>query len=111
MQPVTILNNIVAADIEAIGAMKMEVLLRRSKFRDYYDIYSILREGRDINSMIDNALQHSSHKLKSKNLIALLTDSSRFVKDKNFPNLNPKYDVTPNEVELFIRNIIISSLN
>lgn len=34
------LNNIVLADKLSIGAMKMEVLLRRSKFRDYYDIFS-----------------------------------------------------------------------
>lgn len=36
------LNNLYLADMESIGAMKMETLLRRTKFRDYYDIYSIL---------------------------------------------------------------------
>lgn len=29
-------NNLQLADITSIGAMKMEVMLRRSKFRDYY---------------------------------------------------------------------------
>jgi hypothetical protein len=43
--PVTILNNVIAADIISIGAMKVELILRRSDFRDYYDIYSILSMG------------------------------------------------------------------
>ena len=43
--PVLYQNYIKLADIKSIGAMKMEVLLRRSNFRDYYDIYSILQSG------------------------------------------------------------------
>ena len=43
--PVDYLGNIRLADIESIMAMKMEVMLRRMKFRDYYDIYCILQEG------------------------------------------------------------------
>ena len=38
MKETTILNNIRVADIESIGIMKMETMMRRSKFRDYYDI-------------------------------------------------------------------------
>ena len=53
------LNNLCLADMESIGAMKMETMLRRSKFRDYYDIYSILLEGGDINKMIAEAFDVS----------------------------------------------------
>lgn len=42
------LNIIVLADKTSIGAMKMEVMLRRSKYRDYYDIYSLLEAGEDL---------------------------------------------------------------
>lgn len=100
------LNNIVLADKLSIGAMKMEVLLRRSKFRDYYDIFSLLEDGVDLNEMISLALKYSGHKLKSKNLIAMLTRSDRFVPDANFMSLNPIYEVTPLEIE----NRIISEL-
>jgi predicted nucleotidyltransferase component of viral defense system len=41
--PIEYLGNIRLADIESIMAMKMEVMLRRMKFRDYYDIYCIDR--------------------------------------------------------------------
>ena len=53
MKRIPYLNNLFLADMESIGAMKMEAMLRRAKFRDYYDIYSILKEGGDINKMIE----------------------------------------------------------
>lgn len=101
-QEIPYLNNLRLADISAIGAMKMEVMLRRSKFRDYYDIYSIIQSGGNLNDMINRALEYSHHKLKSKNLLAMLTRSERFVKDSSFKMLEPVYDVSPKEIELRI---------
>lgn len=57
-KPVPYLNNIVLADKTSIGAMKMEVMLRRSQFRDYYDIYSLIIAGEDINEIINLALKY-----------------------------------------------------
>ena len=47
-------------------------MLRRSKFRDYYDIYSILKEGKDLQKMIDAALEHSNHKLRTRGTLNIL---------------------------------------
>lgn len=93
------LNNIRLADLKSIGAMKMEVLLRRSKFRDYYDIYSLLEYGVNLHEMITKALKYSGHRLKSKNLLAMLTRSDRFEADTNFSALAPIYPVTPKDIE------------
>lgn len=93
------LNNIRLADKTSIGAMKMEVLLRRSKFRDYYDIYSLLESGESLDEMMGLALKYSGHKLKSKNLIAMLTRSERFSPDAAFLALNPIYEVSPLDIE------------
>lgn len=93
--------------ITSIGAMKMEAMLRRSKFRDYYDIYSILNEGADIQEMINMALEHSGHLLKRKNLLAILTDGERFRKDKVFMQLNPVYDVTPYDIQEYIKQKLL----
>lgn len=93
------LNNIVLADKTAIGAMKMEVMLRRSKYRDYYDIYCLIESGENLNEMISLALKYSGHRLKSKNLLAMLTRSDRFIQDDNFAALNPIYEITPMEIE------------
>ncbi len=101
------LNNIRLADKTSIGAMKMEVMLRRSKFRDYYDIYSLLRAGEDLSTMIDIALKYSGHKLKSKNIIAMLTRSDRFIPDAKFQTLSPIYQITPKEIE----KSIIAAIN
>ena len=56
-------------------------MLRRSVFRDYYDIYSMLRSGLDIHESISNAVKYSGYKLKTKNLLAILSNESRFVPD------------------------------
>ncbi len=100
---VRLLNNIRLADTISIGAMKMEVLLRRSKFRDYYDIYSILFSGEDLHVMMELALKYSGHTLKSKNLIAMLTRSERFKVEPAFSALAPVYNVSPIEIEAFIK--------
>ncbi|MDE6270529.1 MAG: nucleotidyl transferase AbiEii/AbiGii toxin family protein [Muribaculaceae bacterium] len=105
-EPIPYLNNIFLADKTAIGAMKMEVMLRRSKFRDYYDIYSLLEAGEDIHKMINLALKYSGHRLKSKNLLAMLTRSDRFAPDSNFQLLNPSYSVTPADIERRITEAI-----
>lgn len=109
MQRIPYLNNLFIADMESIGAMKMEAMLRRSKFRDYYDIYSILKEGKDIQKMIDAALEHSGHKLRTRGLLAILTNGSRFVKEKSFEELNPVYDITPYDIQEYIKQKLLDN--
>ena len=105
-EEIPFLNNIRLADPVAIGAMKMEVMLRRSKFRDYYDIYSLIIAGADLTSMIELALKYSGHRLKSKNLLAMLTRSERFVADKGFKALAPTYDITAKDIENKIKAVL-----
>ena len=95
------------ADPMSIGAMKMEVMLRRSKFRDYYDIYALLINGYDINEMIDLALSYSRHRLKTKNLLSMLTNGERFSLDRAFKDLEPIYDVSSEDIESLIRKNLI----
>lgn len=97
-----LMNNLRLADPLSIGAMKMEVMLRRSKFRDYYDIYSLLEAGADLQEMIAIALRYSGHRLKSKNLLAMLTRPERFEADSAFAALNPIYEVTPKDIAVRI---------
>ena len=101
-------NNLQLADIKSIGAMKMEAMLRRSKFRDYYDIYTIMNEGVDIQEMIEMALEHSGHLLTRKNLLAFLTDGERFRKDKAFMQLNPIYDVSALDIQEYIKEKLLA---
>lgn len=100
-------NNLFVADMESIGAMKMETMLRRSKFRDYYDIYSILLEGGDIEKMIAAALEHSEHKLRKRGLLSILTNGKLFVKEKGFEELLPVYDVSPIDIQEYIKKKLL----
>ena len=107
MREVPYLNNLRLADVESIGVMKMEAMMRRSKFRDYYDIYSILKSGVDIHRLIPLALEHSGHRLKTKGLMAMLTNGDLFRKDEQFAQLQPVYDVSARDIENYIKGVLI----
>lgn len=100
-EPVFYLGNIRLADVDSIMAMKMEVMLRRMKLRDYYDIYAMLKEGCDISKGIEAALKYSQHKLSSKNIVVMLL-SNRFTPDQNFEQLEPKYNLTKEQMREYI---------
>lgn len=102
-EPIHVQHNLFIADLLSIGAMKMEVMLRRSNFRDYYDIYSLLKEGIDFHAMVELSLKYSGHKLHTKNLYAMLTNGSRFAVDTNFVQLHPIYSVSVTDIEQLIR--------
>ena len=107
MREIPYLNNIRLADVESIGVMKMEAMMRRSKFRDYYDIYSILKSGVDIHQLIPLALEHSGHRLKTKGLMAMLTNGDLFRKDEHFQQLQPLYNVSARDIEEYIKGLLV----
>ena len=107
MREIPYLNNIRLADVESIGVMKMEAMMRRSKFRDYYDLYSILKSGVDIHQLIPLALEHSGHRLKTKGLMAMLTNGDLFRKDEHFQQLQPTYDVSARDIEEYIKGLLV----
>lgn len=99
-------GNIFIADVPAILAMKMEVMLRRLKYRDYYDIYSIVKAGYSLRDGIDAAVKYSGHRLSTKSLMIMLS-SSRIPMDTNFAQMCPVYDV-PIET---MREFVVKHLN
>ena len=109
MREVPYMNNIRLADVESIGVMKMEAMMRRSKFRDYYDIYSILKNGADIHKLIPMALEHSGYKLKTKGLMAMLSNGDLFRKDEGFLQLQPIYNVSPKDIEEYIKSLLLQN--
>ena len=104
ISPIRYLNNLILADEECIAALKMETLLRRNEFRDYYDLYCILKDkdAATTKHIITNALKYSEYHLKTKNLIGMLTNSERFKHNSDLVQLNPKYLITAKEIELFM---------
>ncbi len=104
--PIHLKHNMYIADINAIAAMKMEVLMRRSTFRDYYDIYAILKTGADFKNIVELATKYSGHLLSTKNLFAMLIDHKRFKVDSGFSLLQPVYNITPAQIEEALKQYI-----
>lgn len=104
--PIDFLNNIKLSGLEGIMASKMETLMRRSTFRDYYDIYSMLKYGIDIDASIKAATVYSGHKLSTKNLLSMLTNGERFQREKSFAELNPIYNVDSKDIECYIKECL-----
>jgi len=102
LQTTKLINNIKLPDINSIGIMKLEVMKNRSKLRDYYDIYAILKAGGDFNRILDGFLQYTRHHYRSRDVLSLLADAKRFNSEKNIDHLLPKYRVTPNEISEFL---------
>lgn len=101
--PVHILNNIKVADIDSIAAMKIELILRRNAFRDYYDIYCILMEGKSIKEMVTAASNYSNHKLKTRDMLNFLSNGKNYKREKGFHLLQPAYNVDRQEIEDLIK--------
>ena len=103
---VPILNYINAADLESLGSMKVELILRRSNFRDYYDIYSLLKEGISLKTIIEGAAVYSNHTLKTRDALSFLANGSNYKKGKDFDLLKPVYEVNNKTIEDLIKSII-----
>jgi len=86
------LNNLKIADVTSIGIMKLALMLHRNSHKDYYDIYSILQSGVSLEDIVYGAADYTEHRLKTKNIIAMLVDSEYVLLDKKFKELNPVYD-------------------
>jgi len=87
--------------------MKVELILRRSEWKDYYDIYSILMEGKSLKDMVSAGGKYSNHRLKTRDVLHFLSNSNNYKKEKEFNLLKPRYDINGKEIEEFIKSTII----
>ena len=99
-------DNISLATINSIGVMKLEVMMRIHLFRDYYDLYSILKEGISIKEIVAKSGRFSLHRMKTKGILGIILNGSLFRKEENFSLLLPKYTVTSTDIQVYIRELI-----
>ncbi len=105
------IGNITLATLESLGITKLEVMSRRNIYRDYYDLYAILKEGISLKRLIDGCRQYSKHRMKTKAILSIISDSSRFRNETEFNLLRPVYDIEPGEIGSFIREKINREFN
>ena len=99
-------DNVRIADLRSLGTMKLEVMSRRFLFRDYYDVYAILREGTDIREIIKTCGRYSRHRMKSKMMMSILSNGSLFRYEEGFELLKPRYKVNSKDIEAYMRERI-----
>jgi len=106
IKAIPFMGTVRVADVFSIGIMKIDAMLRRCVFRDYYDLYSILKYGADINQLIDKAAKYSGHATRIKNITAIISGGDRFSVDERFNTLEPIYNISGKEIEDFIKKEI-----
>ena len=99
-------NNIVTPSLQELLGMKLFTITVRSAFRDYYDIYALLKEDYDLAKGVDYAGKFSRHTIHSKFIYSILLNENYFNKPEGFSLLEPKYDVSTAEIADFIRHYI-----
>lgn len=107
LNEVGILNNLKTVSPQDALGMKLYVITQRSKFRDYYDIYSLLKEGCSLSEGIQYALKFSRYNISSKNIVSKLMSDGVFVKTNKeghfeFDELKSKYHVDASQIRDYI---------
>jgi len=102
LQKTHCLNNIYIADIETIAVMKLEVMTHRNQFRDYYDIYSILKSGVHLSDILAKTRVYTSHNLRTRDLLAVLLNAQKPPLDTNFSTMLPIYNISFEEIKQFL---------
>ena len=85
---------------------KMEVAWYQIE-KELATVGEIQQKDISIHELISLALSYSGHRLKSKNLLAMLTNGNRFTRDAHFEQLEPVYTVTAQEIEDYIKSCLM----
>jgi len=100
------IDHVRLADLYSLGVMKLDVMFRRNVFRDYYDVYAILKKGVGLKEIVEGAGRYSKHRVGTKMILSILSDGTRFRREEGFGLLQPLYDIDSDEIEAFLRERI-----
>lgn len=96
-------NNLKIPTLQELLGMKLYAICMRTVFRDYYDIYSLLKAGCDLDEAISYASYLSRHTIRSKTMYARLLSPQLFRKDEDFRRMSPKEDVSAEEIRDYVK--------
>ena len=96
-------NNLKIPTLQELLGMKLYAICMRTVFRDYYDIYSLLKAGCDLDEAISYASYLSRHTIRSKTMYTRLLSAQLFRKDEDFRCMSPKEDVSAEEIRDYVK--------
>ena len=98
-------GNLKVAPIETIGAMKIKTMFQRNVFRDYYDVYAIIKGGHlTLEKLIEVGCIYDP-KLQPGIIIKRLLLHSKFKEEKAFGTLNPMYAISSEEIGEYFKQL------
>jgi predicted nucleotidyltransferase component of viral defense system len=97
-------NQLFVADFDLLAAMKINTLFLRAKFRDYYDLYAIVKNKLTIKELF-NVSQRYIPNLNQK-LFEMALIYTEDIEDDNINYLSPIYKTTKNKISLFFQKNI-----
>ena len=78
----------------------------RTVFRDYYDIYCLLKAGCNLTEAVSYASYLSRHTIRSKSMYTKLLSPQLFRKDEDFQRMSPAEDISPEEIRDYIKAVM-----
>lgn len=96
-------NNLRIPTLQELLGMKLFAICVRTVFRDYYDIYCLLKAGCNLDEAISYASYLSRHTIRSKTMYTRLLSPQLFRKDEDFQRMSPKDDVSAEEIRDYVK--------
>ena len=101
-------NNLKTVDAQDALGMKLFTITVRSLYRDYYDIYSLLKAGYSFEDGLAYALKFTRHQVHSKAILSALITPTLYPKPQDFDLMQPIYNVSAEEMADYFMGIIAS---
>ena len=105
--PINFENTLYLPDIETLSAMKLFALGRRAKWKDYVDIFFILRNGYTLSHIFQKAQEIFGNEMNEK----LLREELCYFSDIDYSesvSYLPGFETSDEEIKTFLEKISIS---
>ena len=103
-------NNLKTVSAQDSLGMKLFTITVRSLYRDYYDIYALLKAGYSFKEGLSYALTFSRHEVHSKAILSALATPTLYPKPTDFNLMQPIHDVSAEEMsDYFMEGIAAQS--
>ena len=99
-------NNLKTVDAQDALGMKLFTITVRSLYRDYYDIYSLLKAGYSFEEGLDYALKFTRHQVHSKAILSALITPTLYPKPQDFDLMQPTHNVSAEEMADYFMQVI-----
>ena len=99
-------NNLKIPTLQELLGMNVYAICMRTVFRDYYDIYCLLKAGCNLTEAVSYASYLTRHTIRSKSMYTKLLTPQLFRKDEDFQRMSPAKDISPEEIRDYIKAVM-----